>query len=120
MMNRAILEADSGALCQNRVGVATLPSVGIKSEDIKPVEGVTREEVEEFLDDLHELPPLPTSRKLLPEDGQRWRNDDFCGSTNTVGMACVRRNHRDDEWHVAYSTHVLGRWYTDGPFVEAK
>ena len=42
---------------------------GIKSEDIKPVEGITREEVEGFLNDLHERPALPTNREWLDKDG---------------------------------------------------
>ena len=103
--------------------VATPPPTGIKSEDTKPVGGVTREEVEDFLDDLHERPTLPTSREWLEEDGEM-------AGFNTRGCPSLakRTNHSCGKvaGHGGYHSCTdfpgegYGRWYTDGPFVEAK
>ena len=96
---------------------------GIKSEDIKPVKGVTREEVEEFLDDLHERTLLPTSREWLEGDGKRrWLNEPVCMTVDgAMSYGCTRSNHHDG-WHTASGSgaDVFGRWYTDGPFTDAK
>ena len=108
--------------------VATLPTpaveppTGIESEDIKPVEGVTREEVEGFLDDLHERPALPTSSEWLEDDGDK--NDAGCGDSpcpsRSRGWVCWLSDGHDG-WHVAGGIgQVFGRWYTGSPFTDAK
>ena len=80
------------------------PPTGIKSENIKP-----------------ERPPLPTSREWLEEDGESfdWQDGD-CGARTSPPYSCnvLGTHHR----HVAATSsgRVIGRWYTDGPFVEAK
>ena len=94
---------------------------GIKSEDIKPVEGVTAAEVGDFLNDLHERPPLPTSRKWVAEDGENFNwLDGECEAKTRLPYNCnvLGTHHR----HVAATSGgvVCGRWYTDGPFTEAK
>ena len=134
---------------------ATPPLVGIKSEDIKPDErpesdqcancGHNRSEhiyengacrpgyvcfsrCNKFADDPHELPPLPTSREWLEEDGERGGNG---------AWSCSAVSRRGEEGHTCgrttkhsghHTCHLIdremgaphGRWYTDGPFVEAK
>ena len=78
---------------------------GIKSEDIKPVE----------------RQPLPTSREWLESDGEcfDWQDGD-CGARTSPPYSCnvLGTHHR----HVAATSsgRVIGRWYTGGPFVEAK
>ena len=64
-------------------------------------------------------PPLPTSREWLEYDGVQSFG---CGRKHQRGYICTREFHADTDWHVAglEKNKVSGRWYTDGPFVEAK
>ena len=87
---------------------------GIKSEDIKPVE----------------YPPLPTSREWLESDGEMNLRKQclMVGETHKSldGRAICNRSKGHEGWHstgginLGGLAEVLGRWYTDGPFVEAE
>ena len=79
------------------------PRTGIKSEDIKP----------------DERPALPTSREWLEEDGVSPRVEERCRICSEGWVCWLSDGH--DGWHTAGGgIYVWGRWYTDGPFVEAK
>ena len=101
---------NGGMKCRNMTTVATLPFVGIKSEDIKPVE----------------RPTLPTSREWLESDGEFRKNygKAMCWEGERSFVCCRPKGHNG--WHTASAdesydgVYVIGRWYTDGPFVEAK
>ena len=121
---RTWFEWDCAIVEQHKLSTPT----GIKSEDIKPVEGVTAEDVEEFLYDLHERPPLPTSREWLEKDGER--------GGNNIEWSCSAVSRRGEAGHICgrtsgHSGHhtcnlidqnlggLHGRWYTDGDLVKA-
>ena len=115
--------------------VATLPTLApTKSEGTKPVKGCEHEWNTYFgfgesktgytccsRCGIRQRPPLPTSREWLEEDGERWVGGapDMCRT-----ISCMRRHDdefREGNWHIAASGKIVhGRWYTDGPFWEAK
>ena len=68
-------------------------------------------------------PPLPTSSEWLESDGERWVGFGWCKERGGEGerFACYRAPHISGH-HTCFSDDgkVSGRWYTDGPFVEAK
>ena len=64
-------------------------------------------------------PPLPTSGDWLKEDGLRIRWGNSCKSDNR-GWNCLKVDGHDG-WHTTCGggERVLGRWYTDDPFLKA-
>ena len=90
-------------LGEKRCGSIATPPLGIKSGDIKPAP---------------ERPALPTSREWLAEDGQKYRDGNWCAAEAGNGLVCCRTMHSDG-WHAALGSLVFGRWYDGGPFVAA-
>ena len=67
---------------------------------------------------VFERPSLPTSREWLEED-ENQSGAPYCGLMNN-DWGCTRRHFVGRHVAGAGKNIVCGRWYTDGPFVEAK